>query len=1079
MVSLKQWFLNFDRPQLVPGVRVRRHPEARALYLEALEVRQLFAGTPAQLAFSVQPSQVAALSPVTPSIQVAIEDVTGQTTTDTSTVTLVLTQNPIGGGVTTTSTLSVKAVNGIANFTNVAFTTAGLYSISAADGVLAQSVSNLFTVTQPAAELGFVQPPTGETAGAPFGISVGIEDANGNIVTTDQSNVTISIGTGPSGATIVGTTTIRAINGIATFNGISLPKAGTYTINASDSSFTSFPLLTSSSFIVGPGAPAGVVFAQQPVNTPGSAVMNPSPVVDVVDANGNIVSTDNSTITLSVANGPTGGLPAGDLSAVAVNGVATFSNISFPTFGRYTLEAIDSDSSLKLAISNSFAITGPPAQLAFQIQPTQTTVGHVMTKAITVLVEDSGGNVVTADNSAVTLSIASGPGGTISGTTTVNAVNGLATFPGLSFSAMGTYTLDASDGVLTNATSNSFLINGLPAKLEFVQQPGNTAAGSPISNNVTINVEDSAGNVVIDDSSLVTLALNGTVGSLGGITEINAFHGSATFTDLIPSLSGTFTLSASDAGLASATSSSFIVAPPPFKVVIIREPVPVAATSVMPPVIVHVENAEGLLVGTDISKVSLQIVSGPSNATFGGTTAVNAVAGVATFSNLTFSTPGNYQLVAFDGSLATDTSISFTVTGPPAKLVISQQPQSSVIAGQTMSSFTVSVRDSSGNLVTTDNSVVRLAISTGPTGGAIIGNATANAVNGTATFTGLAFDTAGTSYKLTASDAALTGATTSSFKVTPEITTARLFLAVNPTSSLVGKSLTGISIDVVDKFGNVITTDSSSVTLSIDSGPGDLSGTMTVKASKGIALFTILTFSQAGTYTLLATDAKFSSPSTVTNSTISFTTLITPAITTIAAPSVSKSYNLGSTITLSDTIKSLVSTPTGFTGTASIVDAGTTGTVYAVGTVSSNGSVKFNTNNITQNFTGGTHAVRVIYAGDNNHTGGQSPVFNLVVAPVSTTTVEVPSATTLTTSQTLTLTINVNTFAGATIARSGMIVIKDNGTPIANGTLTLSSSTAAIDLSALTAGTHKFTALYEGDDNYKTSTSSAISIKVT
>ncbi|HVT83107.1 MAG TPA: hypothetical protein VHM90_20890, partial [Phycisphaerae bacterium] len=673
--AFKRWFPFFalgaiwrSRPE------TRRHAPIRWQHMESLELRQLMAGTPAQLAFIVQPSQVAALSAVSPSIQVAVEDSTGITvTTDNSTiVSLTLTQNPIGGGFTNTSTISMKVTGGVANFTNVAFTTAGLYSISASSGTLAIPTSNIFTVTQPASKLAFVQAPVNLSAGQlfPNAVSVAIQDATGNVVTTDRSNITLTVVSGPGGGTINGTTTVQAINGIATFNGISLPKAGAYTIQARDGSLT---VVNSASFTVSPGAPSQLAFAQPPVSAAGSAVLTPSPVVNILDALGNIVTSDSSTVTLSILTGPPGGSIAGSATAVASNGVATFSNISFPTFGVYTLQA--SDGSLHTVNSNSFAITGPAAQLIFQVQPKQITVGHTSSNNITVLVADAGGNLVTNDTSSVTISVASGPlGGSINGTTTVSAVNGVATFTGLNFSVPGTYTLDISDGVLTNATSNSFIVNGLADHLIFAQQPGPSAAKSPIPGGVTVSIVDTDGNVVIDDFSPVTIAMNETTALLTGTTAVAAFNGIASFTNLIPSSAGTYTLVASASGVADAVSDPFSVSPPPSKLVITQGPVNVAATSTMPPIVVKVENPDGSVATTDTSKITLAIVSGPANATLSGTTAVNAVAGVATFSNLKFSTPGTYQLVAFDGSLATDTSVTFVVSGPPSKLVIIQQP---------------------------------------------------------------------------------------------------------------------------------------------------------------------------------------------------------------------------------------------------------------------------------------------------------------------------------------------------------------------------------------------------------------------
>ena len=70
-------------------------------------------------------------------------------------------------------------------------------------------------------------------------------------------------------------------------------------------------------------------------------------------------------------------------------------------------------------------------------------------------------------------------GGTLSGTTTVAAVSGVATFAGLSIDKSGTgYTLTASDGALTGATSTTFNITvGPAAKLAFTSSPAARRVG--------------------------------------------------------------------------------------------------------------------------------------------------------------------------------------------------------------------------------------------------------------------------------------------------------------------------------------------------------------------------------------------------------------------------------------------------------------------------------------------------------------------------------------------------------------------------------------------------------------------------
>ncbi len=79
---------------------------------------------------------------------------------------------------------------------------------------------------------------------------------------------------------------------------------------------------------------------------------------------------------------------------------------------------------------NITSIDDIPTQLVFSQQPTNRTAGADFSPAITVMVEDSDGNVDAGDDSNVTISVSSGPG-TLSGTATVAAVNGIATFSNL------------------------------------------------------------------------------------------------------------------------------------------------------------------------------------------------------------------------------------------------------------------------------------------------------------------------------------------------------------------------------------------------------------------------------------------------------------------------------------------------------------------------------------------------------------------------------------------------------------------------------------------------------------------------
>jgi hypothetical protein len=103
-------------------------------------------------------------------------------------------------------------------------------------------------------------------------------------------------------------------------------------------------------------------------------------------------------------------------------------------------------------------------KLAFVTQPSNASAGAVISPAVQVAVQDASGTTVPGAINSVTLAIGTNPGsGTLSGTLQVAAVNGVATFTNLSINNAGAgYTLNASSGNLTGATSSPFTIGAPP-----------------------------------------------------------------------------------------------------------------------------------------------------------------------------------------------------------------------------------------------------------------------------------------------------------------------------------------------------------------------------------------------------------------------------------------------------------------------------------------------------------------------------------------------------------------------------------------------------------------------------------------
>jgi hypothetical protein len=303
-------------------------------------------------------------------------------------------------------------------------------------------------------------------------VTVTVQDADGNSVMTASPSITVAIGNNPGGGKLSGITTVTAASGVATFPDLSLDSSGRgYTLTADATGLSG---AITSPFDVSL-APAKLAFSVQPSATIAGTAIAPAVRVVVQDAQGNPVTLASTSITVAIGTNSTGGTLSGTATVAAVNGVAIFSNLSIDRPGAdYTLTA--TSSGLTGATSVPFNVFGPPSQLAFSVQPSTTAAAYAITPAVRVDVQDAQGNTVTLASTSITVAIGSNPGGgTLSGTTTVAAVNGVATFSNLSIDRPEDgYTLTASSSGLTRATSVPFNVQGVsfgPAVEYFGESP--------------------------------------------------------------------------------------------------------------------------------------------------------------------------------------------------------------------------------------------------------------------------------------------------------------------------------------------------------------------------------------------------------------------------------------------------------------------------------------------------------------------------------------------------------------------------------------------------------------------------------
>src|SRR5438132_12280365 len=309
------------------------------------------------------------------------------------------------------------------------------------------------------------------------------EEAHGNKVARFTGNVAVALGNNPGGATLSGTTTVAAVDGDATFYDLSLDKTGTgYTLAASVSGGAL--VATSAAFDVAPGAATQLEFTVEPTTTTAGTALAPALQVRALDAAENLVPTFTGNVT--VAFGGTSGEGStlgGTTTVAAVNGVATFGDLTVSQTGTgYWLTA--SATGLARAASSVFDVTaGAATQLVFSTEPRTTVADHQISPAVKVRALDALGNPGPSFTGSVRDAGGNNPGGaTLSGTTPVAAVSGVATFFDLSLNKTGTgYTLTASASGFAPVTSTAFDITpGTATQLAFAQQPSTTVAGVAI-----------------------------------------------------------------------------------------------------------------------------------------------------------------------------------------------------------------------------------------------------------------------------------------------------------------------------------------------------------------------------------------------------------------------------------------------------------------------------------------------------------------------------------------------------------------------------------------------------------------------
>jgi len=249
------------------------------------------------------------------------------------------------------------------------------------------------------------------------------------------------------------------------------------------------------------------------------------------------------------------------------------------------------------------------------------------------------------------------------------------------------------------------------------------------------------------------------------------------------------------------------------------------------------------------------------------------------------------------------------------------------------------------------------------------------------------------------------------------------------------------------------------------SGTGTPTGTVTFKDGAAVLGMGML---NAGTATLITSGlgAGVHSITAVYGGDASFGSGTSPILTqtvnkgasSTSVTSSNSSSSRGANVTFTATVTS--SATVTLTGTVTFLDGGTS---LGTGTLSG-GTATFTTSMLGI----GAHSITAAYGGDANFTSSTSAILTQTIgkAASSTSVASSNNPSIIGTAVSLTATVT----SSATGTPSGTVTFQDGTSAL--GTGTVSGGTATLTTSGLTAGTHSITAVYGGDPNFGSSTSS-------
>ena len=400
-----------------------------------------------------------------------------------------------------------------------------------------------------------------------------------------------------------------------------------------------------------------VTFSSGPSVTSSTSNLAATATTLIITGTGFDTTAGNNTVTLSSGTGTV-------TSATATQLTITLNTP--PSVGNLTAVVTSNGSSSGSPVQVATVVAGAATQATLTTPAAGSASGSAFTTQPIITIQDALGNTVTNSNASVTMTVSGGDNkATTVGTVTINAVNGVANFSGVGISGTAgtTYTLTFASNGLTSATQSITPTFGAATQATLSTPAAGSASGSAFTTQPVITIKDAFGNTVTNSTAAVTMTVSGNGTTVGSAT-VNAVAGVANFSGVgISGTAGTpYTLTFASAGLTSATQSitpTFGAATQATLSTPAAGSVSGSAFTTQP--VITIKDAFGNTVTNSTAAVTMT-VSG--NGTTVGTATVNAVAGVATFTNAGISgTTGTPYTLTFASNGLTSATQSITPLG--------------------------------------------------------------------------------------------------------------------------------------------------------------------------------------------------------------------------------------------------------------------------------------------------------------------------------------------------------------------------------------------------------------------------------